>query len=1383
MSFIKVDVFLRKLERYLRNGHGINLATEDISDYVLDSLDDYAFRWFDRLPKASPYVFAQFDRDLRARYVPIDYKDQLHTEYLAVKQGDDRLFSDYWTELKDYEAMLGDVGDRDKYHRMREGMNEDLKEAMLVFTGVSYDQFAATAARIDPSLMKARKERQVKEGKKASASNSTPSVVGKGKASKPQQSSGARYRRTSGSKRSVPARKSAVKELKPEISRQEADRLGLCRHCKEAGHFRRDCPKLQQSRQQPASNAISFTTPLDLRESYDQIPFPTVNKVRQGYAVKDTRSCRDAALGKPKLEAPSWSVDKKKVATQAEDQGSSHSSTLPILEEPFITRIRINNVEARCLIDTGASGDFISSHITFVNRLKHHKLNTAIPIQQAVKGSKLKCNATATATIQFGDWKKKTSLYVIHLANYDAIIGLPTLMDAGAQFDLSSNTLHLQEYDVSLPLERYQPAVRPQRSSLTSNAPARTLADSERGLSVASATVDESAPIPATPQVFSVYPDVDKNGTAEYYRNLIYEYYADVFVDKLPAQLPPLRCVNHRIPVKIEKPWMAPLYRLPEHHRKDLEADIDLKLRAGIVVPTTELPLATSHMVPKKDPGERRHVQDLRRRNKDTETLVWPLPQTDDITDKVARSPERSKIDLVQSYDQIPVDPPDVPKTAFRTHRGNYLHLTMQMGDKNATSTEQQLMDTVLDPIRDYVVNYLDDIMPVNTYTPYEHFLVLCKIFDILRTQKLFVNRRKTKLFIPYDEPLNILGVDIQNGEITPEISKIEAFNALPSPWSFQELGKTLGSFTWLSSHVPASQELAAPLHQLVHGERWFWTDTHENALQEMKKLVSSRKVRWPMPLISSNDKVFVFTDALLVGSGGMIAAGETLETAKPVLYHSRVFNPAQSNYPTHEQELLAVVDILKTYYHLMAGREFTLLTDSQAMTSIFSQKHLSPRQARWMLFLGQFPMKIEHIPGETNVIADLLSRILEYSGYVNGSLREPVDVEIPNQEFESPESPPSLAAAPITLRRGKVLLETPVVRRRTTQKGKTAISEIPVVHRWIAQRDEPAISDRIQQPVTPPPEPAVSEPSNQLDPDAPNFFSITIDKYADAIRNGYKHDRLFSKALAIADSSSIYYLHPTSGFLYQNSPSGIVRLCVPDIKVPTHGGKLERIRNILVDHVHETLGQFGSKKTLSSMNRHFYWKTLISDVIHRIRRCHDCQINKSTPTARRGLAKPLPIVQRPWSIISMDFMNLPTSQDDSGNKYDALYVVCCTMAKMVHLIPTTKNVTAQQVARLYYDNIYRLHGLPKAIISDRDMKFTGDFWSTMQKLFGTDLLMSTAYHPQTDGQTERMNRTVLQTLRNYVNRNGSNWAKFITTVEFAINSAVNSSIGNGKAM
>src|SRR5439155_21269541 len=97
-------------------------------------------------------------------------------------------------------------------------------------------------------------------------------------------------------------------------------------------------------------------------------------------------------------------------------------------------------------------------------------------------------------------------------------------------------------------------------------------------------------------------------------------------------------------------------------------------------------------------------------------------------------------------------------------------------------------------------------------------------------------------------------------------------------------------------------------------------------------------------------------------------------------------------------------------------------------MVSIFSQKHLSPRQSRWILFLNQFQMKIEHIPGNTNVIADLLSRIPEYA---KGSLDEAQDVDIPEQSFEQPGDP-LLRVAPITVRRGKVLLEQPAIQRRT---------------------------------------------------------------------------------------------------------------------------------------------------------------------------------------------------------------------------------------------------------------------------------------------------------------------------------------------------------------
>jgi hypothetical protein len=117
-----------------------------------------------------------------------------------------------------------------------------------------------------------------------------------------------------------------------------------------------------------------------------------------------------------------------------------------------------------------------------------------------------------------------------------------------------------------------------------------------------------------------------KHQSADFYHDLIYKDYDDIFLTQLPPPLPPLRVVNHHIPVKIDTPWIAPYYHLPEVHKRALDKDIDLKLQAGIVVPTTNVPLATSHMVPKRDPGTYRHVQDLRRRNKDN--LAGSSPST-----------------------------------------------------------------------------------------------------------------------------------------------------------------------------------------------------------------------------------------------------------------------------------------------------------------------------------------------------------------------------------------------------------------------------------------------------------------------------------------------------------------------------------------------------------------------------------------------------------------------------------------------------------------------------------------------------------------------------------------------------------------------------------
>jgi transposase InsO family protein len=131
-----------------------------------------------------------------------------------------------------------------------------------------------------------------------------------------------------------------------------------------------------------------------------------------------------------------------------------------------------------------------------------------------------------------------------------------------------------------------------------------------------------------------------------------------------------------------------------------------------------------------------------------------------------------------------------------------------------------------------------------------------------------------------------------------------------------------------------------------------------------------------------------------------------------------------------------------------------------------------------------------------------------------------------------------------------------------------------------------------------------------------------------------------------------------------------------------------------------------------------------------------------------------------------MDFIvQLPHS-----NGFDAIITFTCLYTKQVHCVPTTTKVTAQQVAKLYLHNIYQLHGLSKVFVSDRDSKFTSEFWGSFTRLMGTKLNMSTAYHAQTDGQAERTNQTAEQVLRSYCFQRHDTWADYLDTVEFCMN-------------
>jgi transposase InsO family protein len=215
--------------------------------------------------------------------------------------------------------------------------------------------------------------------------------------------------------------------------------------------------------------------------------------------------------------------------------------------------------------------------------------------------------------------------------------------------------------------------------------------------------------------------------------------------------------------------------------------------------------------------------------------------------------------------------------------------------------------------------------------------------------------------------------------------------------------------------------------------------------------------------------------------------------------------------------------------------------------------------------------------------------------------------------------------------------------------------------------------------------------------------------------------------------------------------------------------------RKIISSHHDSPLaGHLGKRGTAELIERSYTWHGLRDQVDHYVEECDLCQRTKARNHPADATLHPHKTPNQPWEEISVDFMGPFTM---SGN-FDFITVFVDKLTKMVHYVPCNSDITARKFAKIFLDTVVRAHGLPKKVISDRGTQFNSSFTRELFSILGIKANMSTAYHPQTDGQTERVNRDLNQYLRLFVSYRQDDWARWLSLAEIVYNNHAHSSIG-----